>query len=274
MFSGSGDWRSLARRALSGAGPVVPVAAVLAAAVLIGCSPNPYIADSTPPAISADAIEDAHPRPDPILAAGNTSPYTVNGKTYTVLPTARGYSQQGIASWYGLKFHGRKTANGERFSVYGPTAAHKTLPIPSYVRVTNLENQRSMVLRVNDRGPFHPNRIIDLSYGAAVKLGFANQGTASVLVEALDIAGVDDRRDIDGRYRFIQLGAFASQQSADSLRQRVQSVVEVPVEVTVVDTHAGRLYRLRAGPFQSESELYQARRHLQAAGLPQGQPLP
>ena len=274
MFSGVVCWRSLTCRASSRVDAIAPVAIVLTTALLIGCSPNPYIADSTPPAISADAIEDAQPRPDPILAAGNTSPYTVNGKTYTVLPTAHGYRQQGIASWYGLKFHGRKTANGERFSVYGPTAAHKTLPIPSYVRVTNLENQRSMVLRVNDRGPFHPNRIIDLSYGAAVKLGFANQGTAQVLVEALDVAGVDDRRGIDGRYRFIQLGAFASQQSADSLRLRVQSIVEVPVEMTAVDTHAGRLYRLRAGPFPSESELYQARRHLQAAGLPEGQPLP
>lgn len=248
------------------------IALVLSA--LMGCSPNPYVADSTPPPISADAIEDAQPRPDPILAAGNSSPYTVNGETYRVLSTARGYSQQGIASWYGLKFHGRKTANGERFSVYGPTAAHKTLPIPSYVRVTNLENQRSMVLRVNDRGPFHPDRIIDLSYGAALKLGFADQGTAQVLVESLDITGVDDRRGIAGHYRFLQLGAFASQDSADALRLRVQSLVDMPIEITAVDTGGGRLYRLRAGPFQSESELYELRRHLQAAGLPEGQPLP
>ena len=115
---------------------------------------------------------------------------------YTVRASARGYREQGVASWYGMKFQGRPTANGEIFDVFGATAAHRSLPIPTYVRVTNLGNDRSVVLRVNDRGPFHPDRLIDLSYGAALQLGFAEQGTAAVLVESLDLAGVDDRREL------------------------------------------------------------------------------
>ena len=117
--------------------------------------------------------------------AGNRSPYTVLGRTYTVLPTERGYSARGVASWYGEKFHGHKTSNGEVFDMYKVSAAHTRLPIPSFLRVTNLENNRSIVVRVNDRGPFHGDRIIDLSYAAAVKLGFAERGTARVQLDAV-----------------------------------------------------------------------------------------
>ena len=184
------------------------IASLLVVASVTGCSGLRSVADSTPPPIDPAAVMDALPAPDPILAAGNRSPYTVNGQRYEVLPTAAGYREEGIASWYGLKFHGRPTANGDRFSVYGPTAAHKTLPIPSYVRVTNLSNGKAMTLRVNDRGPFHADRIIDVSYGAALKLGFAEQGTAQVFVEALIVPGVDDRRQIDGRYRFLAAGCL------------------------------------------------------------------
>ena len=243
-------------------------------AILPGCFSSRQVADSTPPPIRAEAVAEAQPRPDPILSAGNTSPYTVNGQTYTVLPTAYGYREQGIASWYGLKFHGRKTANGERFSVYGPTAAHKTLPIPSYVRVTNLDNNRAMVLRVNDRGPFHPDRVIDLSYGAAIKLGFADQGTARVLVEAIEVAGVDDRRSVDGGYRFIQLGAFASLQSAEDLQAQVVVLLKARTDITAIDVDERRLFRLRVGPFDLESQIHEAQARLRAAGLPAGQLLP
>jgi rare lipoprotein A len=113
----------------------------------------------------------------------------VFGKQYRVMPTAAGYREQGTASWYGVKFHGRPTSSGERYDMYRLTAAHKSLPIPTYVRVTNLDNQKSTVVRVNDRGPFHEHRIIDLSYAGAVKLGFADRGTARVLVEVVDSAG-------------------------------------------------------------------------------------
>lgn len=134
-------------------------------------------------------IADAQPQPVIRTRAGNKSPYTVLGKTYTLLPESEGYKEQGGASWYGTKFHGRRTANGEVYDMWGMTAAHKTLPIPSYVRVTNMVNGRSVVVLVNDRGPFHSERIIDLSYAAAVKLGFADQGVADV--EVVDVTPLE-----------------------------------------------------------------------------------
>jgi len=241
---------------------------------LFGCQGLMDVSDSTPPPISPAAVPDAVPRPDPLLAAGNRSPYTVNGVSYRVLDSVEGYREEGVASWYGLKFHGRKTSNGERFSVYAPTAAHKTLPIPSYVRVTNLENGRSIVLRVNDRGPFHGGRIIDLSYGAAVRLGYADQGTARVRVEAIPVAGVDDRRGKSTGYRNLQLGAFTHALAAETLATRAAAVLTVPMQVTRVDTVDGTLFRLRAGPFQNETSLRSGQRELKKAGLPEGQPLP
>lgn len=126
----------------------------------------------------------------PFAHTGNykKDPYTVLGKTYYPRPTAKGYQEMGTASWYGTKFHGQATANGEKYDLYGMTAAHKTLPLPSYVKVTNLDNGRSVILRVNDRGPFYSNRIIDLSFAAAKKLGYADTGTARVKVEGIDPA--------------------------------------------------------------------------------------
>ena len=186
---------------------------LLMAVVVVACSvpANRHVSDRAPPDIDPSAVPDAIPQADTITRAGNSSPYTVNGQSYWVLASARGYRERGIASWYGLKFHGRPTANGERFSVYGPTAAHRSLPIPTYVRVTNEDNGASMVLRVNDRGPFHSDRLIDLSYGAAVRLGFADQGTASVLVEAIDVPGMQDvRSDAANGYSRLQLGAFST----------------------------------------------------------------
>lgn len=132
----------------------------------------------------AARIPDAVPKVELRTKAGNKSPYTVLGKTYRLLPDTNGYKARGLASWYGTKFHGQKTSNGEEYDLYQMTAAHKTLPIPCYVRVTNLDNGKQVIVRVNDRGPFHEGRIIDLSYAAAAKLGFG--GTARVEVEAID----------------------------------------------------------------------------------------
>lgn len=134
--------------------------------------------------VDVSRIPDAVPTPyyGPVKA----NPYTVLGKTYYPMASARGYSAVGTASWYGTKFHGQATANGEKYDLYGMTAAHKTLPLPCYVRVTNLDNKRSVILRVNDRGPFYSDRIIDLSFAAAKKLGYAEYGTARVKVEGID----------------------------------------------------------------------------------------
>ncbi|UVM55332.1 septal ring lytic transglycosylase RlpA family protein [Pseudomonas sp. B21-012] len=128
------------------------------------------------------------PDATPTVHTGNykANPYTVLGKTYFPIPDSRNYRAEGTASWYGTKFHGQNTANGEVYDLYGMSAAHKTLPLPAYVKVTNLDNQRSVILRVNDRGPFYSDRIIDLSYAAAKKLGYAETGTARVRVEGID----------------------------------------------------------------------------------------
>lgn len=125
------------------------------------------------------------------------NPYTIMGKTYYPIPVSDGYRVKGIASWYGKDFHGKKTANGERYNMYDYTAAHPTLPIPTYVRVTNLKNGRSLVVRVNDRGPFVKNRVIDLSYRSAQHLGMAEDGTAPVLLEALPIDGTPLKTSIN-----------------------------------------------------------------------------
>ena len=129
---------------------------------------------------------DAVPRAEAHSRGGNKSVYEVWGKQYYVLPSSQGFREQGIASWYGEKFHGHLTSNGETYDMFSMTAAHKHLPLPTYVRITNLENNRVVIVRVNDRGPFHGNRVIDLSYAAASKLGYHKKGVAKVLVEAID----------------------------------------------------------------------------------------
>lgn len=243
--------------------------------LLEGCAQPVEMGDRAPPPISPGAVPDAIPYAAPITRAGNTSPYTVNGQTYTVLSSAKNYSEEGTASWYGLKFHGRATANGERFSAYEPTAAHRSLPIPTFVRVTNLENQASMVLRVNDRGPFHPDRIIDLSYGAAVRLGFADQGTAKVRIEAIEVMGVSDLRShVADEYRTLQLGAFMNSATATALAQDAQRLMAVPAEVLPATTPSGVIFRVRLGPFDDQAALREAQSQLRTAGLPQGQPIP
>lgn len=141
------------------------------------------------------AIPDAIPTDEPLSAQGNNESYEINGRRYNVMKDASGFVQHGVASWYGKKFHGRKTSNGEIYSMYKMTAAHKTLPLPTYVRVTNLRNGKSSVVRVNDRGPFIPGRAIDLSYVAAKKLGVVDTGTAEVEIRALK-PGEENNSDI------------------------------------------------------------------------------
>jgi len=132
------------------------------------------------------AVADAVPRIEARSRGGNKSPYRVFGKQYWVMPSSLGYTATGTASWYGSKFHGHQTSNGEIYNMYSMTAAHKSLPIPTYAKVTNLNNGRHVIVRVNDRGPFHGDRLIDLSYAAATKLGYAKLGTAQVRIEAID----------------------------------------------------------------------------------------
>ncbi len=225
--------------------------------------------------ISADEVFDAVPQSDPILAVGNMSPYTVAGVTYEVLQDYRSYREQGTASWYGAKFTGHETSNGELYDVYLPSAAHKSLPIPSYARVTNLDNGKSIVVRVNDRGPFHSDRLIDLSYAAAVKLGYMETGTARVEVAVIDVVGVKDRRDDTyGMYRYLQLGAFGKEATARTLMQELQALLPAPVFISPVDKGGTLLYRVRVGPVADTTQLLAVQQQLQDSGYEAGQPLP
>ena len=232
--------------------------------------------DSAPPrSISPADVADAVPRPDPILSVGNISPYTVNGVTYRILDNPKGYQVRGTASWSGAKFHGHETSNGEIYDLYQASAAHKTLPIPCYVRVTNLANGKSIVVRVNDRGPFHSDRVIDLSYGAAVKLGYMEAGTAQVEVQVIDVVGVDDRRGtVAGDYRYLQLGAYSSENSARRLQDSLQALLAPPVFVSQVQSGGSLLFRVRIGPMSGAQEIETVQGQLRMAGYDGGQPLP
>ena len=167
------------------------LAGAAALALLVGCGSAPkkggYYKDDGPPASAPSnlaAIPDARPRVEPLHKFANR-PYEVFGKRYVPLASLQPFRQRGIASWYGKRFHGQKTSSGEIYDMYAMTAAHPTLPIPSYARVTNVRNGRSVVVRINDRGPFHASRIIDLSYAAAYRLGYIEAGSTEVEVEAV-----------------------------------------------------------------------------------------
>ena len=252
--------------------------AALALVFLVSCRGTPpVISDYQPPPISAAAVLDAVPTADPILPVGNKSPYEVFGQQYAVMVSAKGYTEEGIASWYGMKFQGRATSNGERFDVYKATAAHKTLPLPSYLRVTNLNNGTSMIVRVNDRGPFVDDRLIDLSYGAAVRLGFDQQGTARVRLEHIDMVGRDDWREHHGKgYRRLQVGAYQSRVAADTIARNVRETIgsDILVEVTTVKEGADEVYRVRLGPVGKAEDLDDVQALLDRNGLPKGQRLP
>jgi rare lipoprotein A len=184
--------------------PIAALAGVMALTLAAaGCAPSPRRPSPSAPQtvrpapIPADiaSVPDAMPRAEPRSALGNPPFYSVSGHRYVVLPSADGYVERGVASWYGTDFHGLRTAIGEPYDMFAMTAAHKTLPLPCYARVTNLANGRSVVVRINDRGPFVSNRIIDLSYTAASRLDMIRNGTAFVQVEALTAAA---RGVIDG----------------------------------------------------------------------------
>ncbi|MFZ5724626.1 MAG: septal ring lytic transglycosylase RlpA family protein [Pseudomonadota bacterium] len=228
----------------------------------------------TPRAIDYHAIPDAVPQAEPRGRYGNKSPYTVLGKTYEVLPEARGYREEGTASWYGEKFQGFRTSSMEPYDMYAMTAAHKTLPIPSYVRVTNLANDRSVVVRVNDRGPFHDGRIIDLSWAAAQKLGYAGHGTARVRVEALLPAdapaaepGMTAAENTPGWRGFcVQVGAYAQPAAAESRAAAARLLVDGE-DIDVAISRTADIHRVRVGPWAERTAAERMRDRLRAAGL-------
>jgi len=235
-------------------------------------------APTTP--LNPSLIREVVPEPVARTMAGNRSPYTVNGRTYQVMATEEGFQQTGLASWYGEKFHGHLTSNGEIFDMYQVSAAHTSLPIPSFVRVTNLENQRSIIARVNDRGPFHDNRVIDMSYAAAYRLGFHNQGTALVHVEAVApgqqgvilasaSGAATSTPAVSASGRYLQAGAFSDLGAAQRLSDRLRSMTSRPVFIRSIEAAATRqsLHRVRVGPIADSGELQSITDSMLAAGL-------
>lgn len=247
--------------------------------------------------VSVGHIDEPVPKVEPRTRAGNSSPYKVLGKTYHVLQSPDGYKAKGVASWYGKKFHGRRTANGEVYDMYAMTAAHKTLPIPSYVRVTNIANRRSIIVRVNDRGPFHGDRLIDLSYTAAKKLGFENTGTANVTIEYIDplvyqkpyaketevqlASAAGSTKELpaptperSGGYQlppdtWLQVGAFSEQAAALKMKVKLESMTHYPVVIFAPEAKAkDKLFRVRVGPLKDNFDLLELRKQMQEQKLP------
>jgi rare lipoprotein A len=225
--------------------------------------PGAYYKDDGPgdrPPVDLASVPDATPRAEPLHRFANR-PYQVFGRNYAPMASAQGFRQKGIASWYGRRYHGQNTSSGEPYDMYGMTAAHPQLPIPSYVRVTNVANRRSVVVRVNDRGPFHADRVIDLSYTAAWKLGYVEAGSALVEIEpvlpgaaaaaAPAPAAAPVAADAGGVY--LQLGAFSARESADNFRARLYRELgwlSDPIHIFA----ATGLFRLQLGPFRSQDE--------------------
>lgn len=208
---------------------------------------------------------DAVPRDEPRAKNGNPPFYEVYGRRYIVLPTAAGYVEQGVASWYGPDFHGGRTATGETYDMNAMTGAHPTLPLPAWVRVTHLENGRSVVVRLNDRGPFSKDRIIDLSRAAAEQLDMVRTGTARVEVRSLTSGEATPAPPQPAAF-YAQAGAFSSRESAEALagRLRAAGIANVTVSETPVD---GRpLFRVRAGPVASVGEFDALIERLRLAG--------
>ena len=206
---------------------------------------------------------------------GNKSPYEVFGETYEVLPSSVGYREIGIASWYGKPFHGRMTSNGEVYDMYQLTGAHKSLPLPTVVKITNLDNAQSVVIRVNDRGPFHRDRLIDLSYATARILGFVNQGTAPVVVEALGRHNhlsllEPPRRKVS---YYLQAGAFSRLSGAKMLLTKInrllaqQSITDVEVHILPSEIETGLLHKVWLGAIENPQKRRYIARILEDAKL-------
>ncbi len=232
-------------------------------------SPAAPPAASTPPsAATIQNIPDAVPRWEARSHDGNPLFYEVYGKRYYVLSTSNGYVEQGVASWYGPGFHAERTSGGERYDMYAMTAAHKTLPLPAYVRVTNLQNGRSIVVRVNDRGPFVGNRLIDLSYTAAAKLDMLVAGTAMVEVRVLDSPQptLNPTPLVSHSSLFVQAGAFSDLANAEKLAQRLRTDGYGQVLVRGAE-HGRQLYRVRIGPVSDVSEFDRIVAALEHAGI-------
>lgn len=232
----------------------------------VGQNPNPYqllqpeLAQTTP----------VVPKYEPLSPYGNPAYYNVAGERYRVLRTARGYRQRGIASWYGPKFNGQLTSTRERFDMYKISAASPVLPIPCYVRVTNLQNGKQIVVRVNDRGPFAKNRILDLSYAAAKKLGYVQRGTALVEVATINVRHPDALAPTilpQHPHLYLQLGAFSHYQNATRFQHYLQHYTSRHTRIQPTTVNSLPIYRVQIGPLRDVEESDRLQNQLARAGL-------
>ena len=242
--------------------------------------PGGYYLDDGPgdnPPQNIDSIPNAVPKKEALNQRTN-KPYRALGEVYTPMTSYKPYKERGIASWYGKRFHGKKTSSGETYDMYSMSAAHTILPLPSYVKVTNPTNGRSVIVRVNDRGPFKHSRIIDLSFAAAYKLGYTNKGSTLVEVEAIDPNNTNDYTNSDTKPTviaepapseqatatptdntalqngyFVQAGAFKNEANADALIKKIQSL-EIEQNAGINKVYNNGLHRLKIGPFDSKQE--------------------
>jgi rare lipoprotein A len=224
---------------------------------------------SLPPDVGT--IPEPVPKVEPRSEKGNPPFYDVFGKRYYVMPQASGYIERGVASWYGPGFHEERTSNGESYDMYAMTAAHKTLPLPAYVQVTNLSNGKSITVRVNDRGPFKDGRIIDLSYTAAAKLDMVKQGTAFVEVRALTpgdtTAPAPPTTPAPSNSLFVQAGAFATEANANALLARLQGQGVRNAFVRKDEVGGRSLFRVRIGPVPNVEEFDRIVARLKSLGV-------
>lgn len=279
------------------------LAGLCAGALFSGCSTTTTESrysqkhDSAPQrAVDAAKFKDVEPRVEPRSRYGNPVSYVVAGKRYYTVASSNGYRERGIASWYGTKFHGHRTSSGEPYDMYGMSAAHKSLPLPTYARVTNLQNGTSVIVKINDRGPFHDNRLIDLSYAAAARLDILGKGTGMVEVEAIDaVQYVNNQQKpaiaaskpkvaaparaastaavtqaaVSDPSMYLQLGAFSDRDNAERLRTRLASV-ELPGKIHISEGYASqkRVYRVRIGPLPTVESADHVAQILAGQGMP------
>lgn len=220
---------------------------LLAAVFVLNTAACTFNNSDGPPWYPVDVshVKEPTPKVEPKSKYGNPNSYVVFGKRYHTLDNNQNFVQTGIASWYGTKFHGRRTSSGEEYDMYALTGAHKTLPLPTYARVTNLDNNKSIIIKINDRGPFHDNRIVDLSYAAASKLGVLAKGTANVKLTAIDPKKLQHTKNLIQ----LQIGAFSEKKRAEKLINTVTQVLEHPVSMSKVSSKNKNVFKVNIGPF-------------------------
>ncbi len=212
--------------------------------------------DAAPKYSNNRQIIETKPVKEAISRYGNPTEYKVAGRKYEVMKNSSGYKTRGIASWYGTKFHKQRTSSGEPYDMYVMSAAHRTLPLPSYIKVKNLDNGKTAIVRVNDRGPFHGNRLIDLSYAAAVKLGIFPRGTAHVEIETLK--GYSNKA-----HYYLQAGAFNTESAAKTLKTKLATLTSVPI---FIERYQKR-YIVRVGSFANKNEVDNLKNKLSHNGI-------